>query len=67
LNVPALRPVNDPVPVIVPVPPVAVTVTAPVVPPLHNTLVTADEVLIADGSLTLPEVAAVHPFASVTV
>ena len=55
-----------PVPLYGAVPPVALTVTV-VVPPWQAIVPALDEAVNWVGSLTLPVVIAVHPFASVTV
>jgi hypothetical protein len=49
------------------VPPDTVTVAEPVVPPLHNTLLTAVDVTKAVGSAIVTISVIVHPLASVTV
>ena len=58
--------VNVPVPRYGPVPPLAETVTL-VVPPLHAIDPADEEADTAEGSVTVPDVTEVHPFASVTV
>src|SRR5204862_8108428 len=51
-----------------PVPPLALTTTFPLLPPLHVTLVTAGATkLTAVGWVTIAVVVAVHPAASVAV
>ncbi len=57
---------NVPVPVIIPVPPEAETVTVDV-PPLQAIAVAEDEATSAVGSVTVIVVEFVQPFASVTV
>ena len=57
---------NVPVPLRGGVPPVAVTVTVEV-PPLHCIGVAEAFAISAGGSVTVIDVVAVHPFASVTV
>jgi len=56
---------NVPVPVIVPVPPVALTVTIEL-PPLHRIAVLDELATIALGSVIVPVVVAVQLLASVT-
>ena len=55
-----------PVPVYGDVPPVALTVTV-VVPPLQAIVPALDDAVNCVGSLIVPDVVAVQPFASVTV
>jgi hypothetical protein len=49
------------------VPPVAVTVAVPLLPPKQETLVCDATAAIANGCVMLNVCAAVHPFASVMV
>ena len=51
-----------------PAPPPAVTVTAPLLPPLHDTFVAVPIVAVnTDGSVIVTDAEAVQLFASVTV
>ena len=65
--VPALKLLIVPVPVYGAVPPVALMVTLPLLPPKQLTLVCVKLAANTAGWVTLPEVTEVHPLASVTV